>query len=510
MQWLNSIVDELEKRQPDGEILIESGGSPSGEYHFGHLRELVICDAILLELQKRNRQARHIYFVDDLDALRKVPSNVPEDYKQHLGKPLCDVPAPDGTSQSYADLFIQGLVEACEGLGVEVEFIRSHQQYRAGYFVPAIERCLEHIEKARRTLEEVSNRKLPPEWSPIQVMEEGRLKNRQFISIDTGQKTIDYKEAEDGTQTVSYEKGEVKLDWRLDWPGRWWQMKVDVEPFGREHASAGGSYDTGVRLMKEIYMASAPIPVPYDSVHMVGDTKKMSASKGTALSASEGLQLMPAEVIRYFMLRGNLNKPIYFDPVNSVMQLMDDFAALSAKSERSKSEEKLLYVCNRGIEKKTVSRVPFSLLVASYQAALKDSAKTLETISRTEYAETVKADSEIIKNELKFIEVWLKKRAPEDVIFELREKIDRAEFTDKEQQFLQNLAGKIEQAPEDADGTWFHQAIYEQKDVSGLEPKEMFGVIYRALIGKQHGPRAGWFLSILPRDWLIERLKLEK
>ena len=99
MQWLNSIADELIARHPDEEILIESGGSPSGTYHIGHMRELVICDAILLELKRRGKAARHVYFVDDLDALRKVPANVPESFSQYLGMPLCDVPAPDGSDR---------------------------------------------------------------------------------------------------------------------------------------------------------------------------------------------------------------------------------------------------------------------------------------------------------------------------------------------------------------------------------------------------------------------------
>ena len=42
-----------------------------------------------------------------------------------------------------------------------------------------------------------------------------------------------------------------------------------------------------------------------------------------------------------------------------------------------------------------------------------------------------------------------------------------------------------------------------------MSPKQLFGVLYKVLIGQEHGPRAGWFLSILPRDWLIKRLNLE-
>ena len=56
MNWLNQIADEVEARFPEGEILVESGGSPSGTYHLGHMRELVTCDAILLELRRRGRR----------------------------------------------------------------------------------------------------------------------------------------------------------------------------------------------------------------------------------------------------------------------------------------------------------------------------------------------------------------------------------------------------------------------------------------------------------------------
>ena len=509
MQWLKSIADDLVARFPEGEILIESGGSPSGTYHLGHMRELVTCDAILLELRRRGREARHIYFVDDLDNIRKVPINVPPEWEQYLGMPLCDVPSPDGAEgKSYADFFLQGLIDSCEALNVEVEFVRSHPKYRSGWFVPSIELCLGHIPQIRKTLETISNRKLDDHWTPIQVLENGRLKNRKFIGIDTQNKTIQYEDAKGDEQTAGYDKGEVKLDWRLDWPARWWQLNVQVEPFGREHASAGGSYDTGAQLMKDVFRAEPPMPVPYDSIHMVGDTKKMSASKGTAISAVEGTQIMPAEVIRYFILRSPLNRPIYFDPENGVVRLMDEFAELISKEKLSEAEENLVYISTRGT-KPFVSRVPFSHLVSSYQASLKDTDKTLEVIKRTEYAKVADTDSEVIKGELKFIGEWLERRAPEDVKFELLENADPSVFSDKEKEFLSALAGKISQAPQDADGQWFHNAVYELKDQAELEPKELFTILYRVVIGKDSGPRAGWFLSILPRDWLIKRLRLE-
>jgi lysyl-tRNA synthetase class 1 len=511
MQWLNHIVDDVVARHPDGEILIESGSAPSGTYHLGHLRELVTCDAILLEVQRRGREARHIQFVDDIDALRKIPVNVPADYEKHLGYPICDVPAPDGSRQSYADYFLQGLIDACATLGVDVEYVRAYQRYREGWYVPAIERSLERIPAARQALEAVSGRQLDDSWSPIQVIEQGRLKKRAFVSLDKAAKTLQYSDADGNPQTIAYDKGEVKLDWRLDWPGRWWLQHVDVEPSGRDHMTKGGSYDTGVQIMRDVFEAEPPYPVPYDFINMAGDTKKMSASKGTGLDAVEGAKIMPPEVVRYFILRAAPQKRLYFDPVLGIVQLMDEFAAFAAKADKTDSEQQLWYVCTRGdTGKRSVSRVPFSHLVASYQASLKDADKTLDVVKRTEYKQVAFEDADIIRKELKFIDEWLRLRAPEEVKFSLAEQVAPADFTESEQQFLKALGEKAAAAPSDADGAYFHEAIYGLKDELGLAPKEMFTTLYRALIGKDSGPRAGWFLSMLPRDWLVQRVKLEK
>lgn len=508
MNWLDKIVDELDKLHPEGEILIESGGSPSGEYHLGHMRELVICDAILLELRKRGRKAKHIYFVDDLDGLRKIPANIPSGYEKYLGRPLCDIPSPD-SDKSYADYFISGLKKGCESLGVEVEFVRAHEKYRSGFFTEAIEKSLDDLERVKNILETVSNRKLGSEWSPIQVNEGGYLKKRRFINIDKKLKKLKYEDKSGSQQSVSYDSGEVKLDWRIDWPARWWMLGVAVEPFGRDHASAGGSYDTGKKLAEEVFGVEAPLPVKYDFINLFGDTKKMSASKGTGLSASEAAEIIPPEIMRYFILNAPPNKLLHFDPIGGLTRLIDEFAALLAEPDKSESDAKLIEFCTHGVDS-VISGVPFSHLVASYQSALKDPYKTLETIARTEHAINVQSQKETILEELKFIDGWLKKWAPEDVKFNILETVNKSDFNQAEKDYLNSLAEDIESGPEEPDAEWLHKAIYKFKDRTELEPKQLFVVLYKVLIGKDSGPRAGWFLSTLPKDWLVSRLKLEK
>lgn len=509
MRWLSSLVDQIIAEHPSGEILIESGASPSGTYHMGHLREIITCDAILLEIRERGRQARHIQFADDLDALRKIPVNISAEFEKYLGKPLCDIPSPDGSDKSYAEFFLSDFINSAEVLGVEMEVVNSHEKYRSGYFVPAIEKVLSKLPEAKRTLETISGRKLDDHWSPIQIMEDGYLKNRKFISIDAESKQITYEDSSGVNQHVAYSDGNVKLDWRLDWPGRWWLMNVSVEPFGRDHASAGGSFETGREIMKVIYEAPAPTPVPYDFINRAGDTKKMSASKGTGIAASEAVMVLPPEVLRYFVLSFPPEKRLYFDQIDGTVRLVDEYAALSAKTDLTDDEKHTLFICTRGSNSRTVSRVPFSHLVASYQAALKNVEATLAIIKRTEHADVVEADKDIIVAELSFIQEWLDKWAPEDVKFTVQSETRRTDFSQDEQDYFSALANVLESAPADADGEWFHKAIYAFKGTSPVDPKNLFVSLYKLIINKSSGPRAGWFLSLLPRDWLIKRLRFE-
>jgi lysyl-tRNA synthetase class 1 len=509
MQWLNKVVDELVQSHPNGEIIVSSGVSPSGTYHLGTLREVLTAEAIAYEVKRRGREAWHIHVVDDLDVFRKVPADVPENFKQYLGRPLCDVPAPDGSDQSYADYYLQSLLAVADKMHLSLDVLRSHEKYRQGFFVEAIEKALVGKDKIKEILENVSGHKVDDNWSPIQVIEEGYLKNRPFVSINTDDKTLVFKDKDGNDRHTGYATGEVKLNWRVDWPARWWLLGVQAEPFGRDHATKGGSYETGAAIDKEVFGSEAPLPLPYNFINRTGETKKMSKSAGDTITASELLEMLPAEVVWFFILRHPPDKQLFFDAGPTLIRLVDEFSELLAKPAKTESDKQLISICLHGITKPTVSRVPFSHLAASYQAALKDTNKTLEIIARTEHTKVVAEDADTIKAELRFIDAWLAKRAPEEVKFALSEKVDASEFSDAEKQFLSQLADRVSAAPGDAGGDWFHKVIYDFKDKTGLTPQELFSALYRALIGQTSGPRAGWFLSILPRDWLIKRLRLE-
>jgi len=44
-------------------------------------------------------------------------------------------------------------------------------------------------------------------------------------------------------------------------------------------------------------------------------------------------------------------------------------------------------------------------------------------------------------------------------------------------------------------------------DQLGYDPKDLFSAIYLSFLGKESGPKAGWFLSVLDRKFLEKRLE---
>ncbi|HSX01470.1 MAG TPA: hypothetical protein VLF67_04495, partial [Candidatus Saccharimonas sp.] len=130
--WLAQVVEQINRERPEGELIVASGHSPSGVYHVGTLREIMTANAIAWALRRSGREARHLDFVDDFDAFRKVPADVPEEWKQYIGVPLVMVPDPWGDChESYGAHRMQTLTDGLEALGcVPDETVYGYRNYQ--------------------------------------------------------------------------------------------------------------------------------------------------------------------------------------------------------------------------------------------------------------------------------------------------------------------------------------------------------------------------------------------
>ena len=59
---------------------------------------------------------------------------------------------------------------------------------------------------------------------------------------------------------------------------------------------------------------------------------------------------------------------------------------------------------------------------------------------------------------------------------------------------------------DDLDEKGVQQAIYDVATKAGQESKALFKAVYRALIGKEQGPRIGSFFKIIGREQLEQIL----
>ena len=71
----------------------------------------------------------------------------------------------------------------------------------------------------------------------------------------------------------------VKLGWRVDWPMRWAYHGIDFEAAGKDHHTAGGSWDTAVPLAREIFGVEPPTTLKYDWINVRG-VGTMASSRG--------------------------------------------------------------------------------------------------------------------------------------------------------------------------------------------------------------------------------------
>ena len=120
-----------------GYVLFETGYGPSGLPHIGTFGEVVRTTMVRRAFETISDIPTRLFaFSDDMDGLRKVPDNVPnqEMMAQHLGKPLTQVPDPFGTHESFGHHNNARLRAFLDTFGFEYEFRSATDCYLSGEF----------------------------------------------------------------------------------------------------------------------------------------------------------------------------------------------------------------------------------------------------------------------------------------------------------------------------------------------------------------------------------------
>lgn len=523
MYWADSISEKAktlykEKIEANKTLIIRDEKTLSGRVHVGSLRGLAIHGIIEEVLKEQSISCRYLFEFNDFDPMDGLPASLDQEkFLPYMGKPLCDVPSPDSVAKNYAEYFGNEFAGVISELGFVPEYYRSSELYRSGKYNSIIKIVLENAPKIRKIYKKVSNSTKDDSWLPLSVVCEkcGKVGTTKATSFDgelVEYECGDFVEWAKGCGhkgKVSPFNGNAKLPWKVEWAAKFSVLEVDIEGGGKDHSTKGGAREIADAISREVFNREPPLNIPYEFFNVGG--KKMSSSKGAGSSSREVADLLPPHILRLLLIQKDPKRtiefvpdgdtiPILFDTYDKIAKayfdgVKDDFTRLFPFVHLSKERTK--------ITKRILPR--FSEVAYLIQMPHIDIRKQIEA---EEGRVLEKADLEELEMRKKYAEKWLTSYAPEDYKFEIQKELPDLvkNFSTMQKNALAKLLEYLE-SKKDLDGQKLHTELHEIKTSLNIEPKELFGAIYLSILGKESGPKAGWFLSVLPREFLIKRLK---
>jgi lysyl-tRNA synthetase class 1 len=402
--------------------------------------------------------------------------------------------------------------------------------YKDGMYDEYIRIALENAEKIREIFNKYREHPLKDDWLPYNPIcsECGRVNTT--YAYDFKGDTVYYKCdcGHDGEMDIT--SGEGKLTWRVEWAARWKIFNITCEPFGKDHAASGGSYDVSSLISYEIFNYPAPYPVAYEWITLDGEA--MSKSKGVFFTPKQWLEIAPAESLNYFLFRSKPLKPKDFSPKMAFLDFIEQFDKVEkvyygvedAPSEKEEKKFKTIYEISKLSDDESSRdelpfRPPYRFLTVAIQIAgvqntekifeiLKKNSQLTDTIANKNYSDLSEKELNYFNERIAEVQNWLDKYGPKFVKFQVMKKLPNLPITDEQKEFLKELAILLEEN-EFNDAVILHDAMYDILNSHEMKPQKGFQAIYKVVLGQKQGPKAASFLLSLDKDFLIKRLKLE-
>ena len=166
MHWADVIAKQLLER--GRRHFVASGTSISGQPHIGSAADVIFADIVARAVNDAGGEAEVIWIRDDMDPLRSIPPQIPQEFDAHLGKPVIDL--PDVGGEPYVEHFSRPFLEGLAQVGVHPREVSGNDIYRGGKAIDLVRIALDKADEIRAILEEVSGSKRPDDWLPFQVV----------------------------------------------------------------------------------------------------------------------------------------------------------------------------------------------------------------------------------------------------------------------------------------------------------------------------------------------------
>jgi lysyl-tRNA synthetase class 1 len=485
------ILKRFQNKPPEkGYVLFETGYGPSGLPHIGTFGEVARTTMIMRAFQElSDLPTRLVCFSDDLDGMRKVPSNVPNPEKlvEHLQRPLTSVPDPFEEYESFGHHNNAMLRRFLDTFGFEYDFISATEFYQSGQFDQVLLRAVEKYDDIMKVMLASLREERQKTYSiflPIHP-ETGRVLYVPMKSVDAQNGTITFDTEEGEEMTLPVTGGNVKLQWKPDFGARWAALGVDFEMYGKDHSTNTPIYDKICRILGH----PAPEHFSYE-LFLDENGQKISKTSGNGVSIDEWLSYASTESLSYFMyLKPKTAKRMHFDVIpKAVDEYHQQLRAYEGQDDKARLNNPVWHIHGGDVP---VSKmvVPFSMLLnlASVSGA-EDKDQLWGFIKR--YAPEASAETHADLDAAAGFAV----RYYND--FVKPAKVYRAP-TDLEREALTALRDGLKTWDQGLDGDALQSLVFACGRERFDPMRDWFKALYEVLLGASQGPRFGGFIALL-------------
>lgn len=516
MFWADRIAKEIIDSGKHRPYWVDDMKTPSGFAHVGSMMGPVVHSMVYRALKDAGVDATFTFVINNLDPVDGLSEDLKESHSKYLGYPLKLAPSPDPKFESMADYYADDFVKSIRSLGVEAEIVYSWDLYKEGKFDSVIREALDNAEKIQDIYQEVSGSdKRQKGWMPFQVICESCRKlgttrvyawDGEKVSYKCEPNMVKWAEGCGYEGKISPFGGTGKLPWKVDWPAHWKVIGITVEGAGKDHASAGGSYDIAMTIVEEVFNFPKPYKMPYEFILIGG--RKMSSSKGLGLKAHDLVKIVPPELGRFLFARTDLARQSNFDPVGTmaIPDLFDDYdrAWLSFVNGEDETLARTFVLSQvDSFPKKEKIFLPRFRDVANYLQ--QKSVDVFVKFAQIKGSELSEKENDVLTERIKYAEIWLKNYAPQEDVVSLSESIpsEAKDLSDAQKDYLKEVLSLLSKnfSPDD-----LQVALYNAAKEKNIPTKEAFAALYLSLIGKNHGPKAAW-LILSNSDLVKKRFK---
>jgi len=473
-----------------GYVLFETGYGPSGLPHIGTFGEVARTSMVRHAFAMlTGMPTKLIAFSDDMDALRKVPGNVPnqERLQEALGLPLTKVPDPFDMYDSFGAHNNAMLQKFLDQFGFDYEFRSATQMYCSGAFDDALLRVLACYDEVMAVMLPTLGAERQKTYAPFLPISPstGRVLQVPVLDRDVRAGTITFVD-EDGTEiTQSVTGGKCKLQWKPDWAMRWHALDVNYEMAGKDLIP---SIEIGQKLVA-ILGKARPLNYNYE-LFLDQNGEKISKSRGNGISIEEWLTYAAPESLSLFMYHAPRKaKRLYFDVIPKTA---DDYATHLEKWADQDAKNKLenpVWHIHQGEPPRKDQPVGFSMLLNLVSASNSSNPELLWGYISA-YAPGVTPTSHPdLDEQVQYAMAYYRD-------FVAPQKHYRVP-NEREHDALRALRASLAELQDDATAEDIQTAIFTVGKDYGFQPlRSWFSTLYETLLGQSEGPRMGSFVKL--------------